>query len=168
MVDRPQHVAEGFAVADHAADRDAAKSHAVIAAFTPDQDAPRAFAADAVIGECDFQRGIDGFGSGVGKEHPVHALRRDRGEFFRRLECDRVMHLKAGRVIHGLGLLFDRVHDRAAAVAGIDRPQAGNAVEHLAAVLGLVIHVLGGHQQAGCGFELAVGGEGDPQRIEVQ
>ena len=74
VIHGPQHVAEGLAVADHAADRDAAEAHAVITAFAADQHAPGAFAAHAVIGERDFQRGVDRFGAGVGEEHLVHAL----------------------------------------------------------------------------------------------
>ena len=129
---------------------------------------PGAFSAHTVIGERDFQRSVDRFGTGVAEEHPVQALRRNCGQLFGCLEGGGMMHLEAGRVIHGGRLLLDRLDDRGAAVAGIDRPQAGDAVEHLAAVMRLVVHVLGRHQQAWRGLELAVGGEGDPQRIEIQ
>ena len=168
VIDRSEHVAEGLAVADHAAYGNAAEADAVVAALASDQDAARAFAADAVVSQRDFQRGIHCFGAGVGEEHPVHALRGDRRQLFRRLEGDGVVHLEAGRVVHGLGLLLDRVDDRAAAVACVDRPKPGDAIEHFAAVLGLIMHILGGHQQAGRGLELAIRGEGNPQRVEVQ
>ncbi len=118
----------------------------MITALASDQHAPGALAAQAMVSQRDLQRGVDGFGAGVGKEHVVELLRRDRHHFFRGLECGGMMQLEAGGVIDGLGLLLDRVDDRPPAVAGIDRPQSGNAVEHLAAIVGLVMHVLGGHQ----------------------
>src|SRR4051812_30727190 len=121
-----------------------------------------------MIRKRDFQRRVDRFRSGVAEEYAVKALRRNGHQFFGRLECRRVVHLKTGRVIDGFGLLLDRIDDRAATVAGVDGPQAGDAVENLAPIVGLVMHVLGRHQQTRRSLELPVCGEGNPQWIEIQ
>src|SRR5260370_42626860 len=78
-----------------------------------------------------------------------------------------MMQLKAGGVVYGLRLLLDRIDDFLAAVAGVYGPQTGDAVEHLAAVLRQIVHVLGGHQQARRRLELAVGREWHPQPFPI-
>ena len=77
VVDAGEQRAEHLAVADDAADRDAAEADAVIAALAADQPRARAFAARAVIGERDLERRVDRFGAGIGEEDVVEALRRD-------------------------------------------------------------------------------------------
>ena len=57
--------------------------------------------------------------------------------------------------------------DRLAAVAGINAPETGGAVEHFAAVGRGVVHVLGLGQHARGALELAVGCEGQPQGFEI-
>ena len=86
----------------------------------------------------------------------------DGGERLRRLEGERVAHLERRGVVELDHRGRDRVGDLAAAVAGVDAPQAGGAVEHLAAVGREVMHALGAGEQARRGLELAVGRERHP------
>ena len=75
MIDARQHAAVHFAIGRHAAHRYAAEAHAVIAAFAADEDSAMAFTARAVIGQCNFQRGIHGLGAGVAEEHMIQIAR---------------------------------------------------------------------------------------------
>ena len=159
---------EHLAVAHHAADRDAAEADAVIAALATDQHAAGAFPPHAMVSDGDLERGVHRLGSRVDEEHMVHALGRDLHQAIRRQERPRAVHLEAGGVVHALGLLLDRIHDRLAAVARVHRPQARDSVQDLASVVSGVVHVLGGHQQARRCLELAVGGEWQPERLEIQ
>jgi len=65
------------------------------------------------------------------------------------------------------GLFADRGDDRLAAMAGIDAPQPGGAIEHLAAIGGGIIHALRRGEQPRVGLEIAIVGERHPERIEV-
>ncbi len=76
-------------------------------------------------------------------------------------------HLEGGREVHDRGLLLDRLDDLAAAVPGVDAPQAGGAVQHLAVVVGVVEHALRAGEHARRGLERAVGREGHPEGVEV-
>ena len=167
VVDAGEQRAEEFAVGDDAADRDAAEADAVIAALAADQARARAFAADVVIGERDLERGVDRLRAGIGEEHMVEAGRRQRGDAARELEGLRMGELERGRVVELGRLGADRLDDRVAVVAGIGAPQAGGAVEHGAAVGGVVVHVLGARDQPRRGLEGAVGREREPVGVEV-
>ena len=127
--------AEELAVVDHAADRDAAEADAVIALLASDQPLPRAFAAQAVIGDRDLQRGVDGLGAGVREEHVIEIAGRELDQAVRELEAGRMTHLERRRVFHRRELLAHRLGDFLAAMTGVDAPQAGDAVENLAAVV---------------------------------
>ncbi len=137
VVDAGQQRAEHLAVGDDAADRDAAEVDAVIAALAADQAEARAVAVHAVIGERDLEGGVDRFRSGVGVEHVVHAFGRDVDQAVGQLEGLGMAELEGRRIVELAGLLADRLGDLRAAVAGIDAPEAGRAVEHLTAVMGL-------------------------------
>jgi hypothetical protein len=76
-------------------------------------------------------------------------------------------HLKGGREFHGAELLGHRLGDLAPAVAGVHAPQARDAIEHLAAVGGPVVHALGARQQPRISLELAVGRERHPEGVEI-
>ena len=167
VVDAGQQRAEHLAVGDDAADRDAAEIDAVIAALAADQAEARAVALGAMIGERDLQRGVDRFRTGIGEEHVVEALRRDVDQPVGEFEDDRVAHLEGRRVVELGRLLLDRLGDLRAAVAGIDAPQPGRAVEHLAAVGRRVVHVLGGHEHARRLLELPVRRERHPECAEI-
>src|SRR5262245_18852340 len=75
--------------------------------------------------------------------------------------------LEGGCIVELGGLCADRVDDRVAVVAGIGAPEAGGAVEHLAAVGRVVVHALGARDQPGRGLEGAVGRERQPVGFEV-
>ena len=167
VVDAGQERAEHLAVGDDAADRDAAEIDAVIAALAPDQPEPRALALGAVIGERDLQRGVDRFRPRIGEEHMVHALGRDVDQPVGQFEHDRMAHLECRRVIELRRLLLDRLGDLGPAVAGIDAPEPGCAVEDLAPVARRVVHVLGGDQHARRLLELTVRRERHPERAEI-
>ncbi len=76
-------------------------------------------------------------------------------------------HLEGRAEIHGCGLLLNRFNDFWMAVAGIDAPQTGCAVEDLAAVVRRVMHAGGGYQHARFGLELPIGSEGHPEVVGI-
>src|SRR2546429_3695350 len=75
MIDRRQQIAECLSVCRYAADRNSAEIRAVIAAFAPDQPAPRTFAARTMIGQRNLERGIDRLGTGIRKKRIVEVGR---------------------------------------------------------------------------------------------
>ena len=167
MIDAGQQRAEEFAVADDAADRDAAEADAVIAALAADQARARAFAADVVIGERDLERGVDRLRSGIAEEHMIEVLRRQRRHPARQLERLRMRKLKRRRVVELGRLRADRRDDRIAVVSGVGAPQPGGAVEHGAAVGRVIVHVLGARDQPRRGLERAIGREREPVGLQV-
>src|SRR5471032_2438570 len=95
MIDvRQQPARKRLAVRPNAADRDTTETHAVIPALAANQLRALAFAACTVIGEGDFQRGIDGLGAGIREEDAVEAFRHDRCNLRGRFERERVAHLE--------------------------------------------------------------------------
>ena len=168
VVDARQMGREGAAVRHHAADRHAAEADAVIAALAADQARPRSLSDGALIGQRDLQRGVDRLGAGIGEEDAVEPLRRDLGEPLGEIERQRMAHVERGREVEVRQLPLDGGGDLAAAMAGIDAPEAGRAVDHLAAVDGGVVHALGGSEQPRRFLELPVGRERHPERIGLQ
>ena len=79
----------------------------------------------------------------------------------------RVAHLERRREVHLGGLVLDRLHDLRPRMAGVHAPQAGHAVEDLAALVVPVVHARGLGQQARRLLELAVGREGHPVGVEI-
>ena len=124
MIDAGQQRAEELAVVDDAADRNAAETDAVIAALAADQPGAGAFAAHIVIGERDFERGIDRLRAGIAEEHAVEIGRRQRGNAARQFKGLRMGELKGRRIIEFFGLPLDRGDDRIAVMPGIAAPQA--------------------------------------------
>ncbi|KAG0776810.1 hypothetical protein G6F22_012309 [Rhizopus arrhizus] len=161
-----QRAGERLTVGRDAADRDAAETHAVIAAFAADQAGALAFAAGPVVSQGNFQGRIDGLGAGVREEDAVQALGHEAGDSRGGFEGQRVAQLEAGRGIHDAGLAGNRVDDFLAAVAGVDAPQAGGAVEDRAAIDIFVVHALGAYQYTRRRLVLAIGGEWHPVRVQ--
>jgi hypothetical protein len=151
----------------HAADRDAAEVDAVVAAFAPDQPGARALAAHAVVGDRHLQRGFHRLGARVGEEHLVHARGGDLRQRVGQLEGLRVRHVERRREVEFGRLLLDRFDDLRPRVAGVDAPQARHAVEHLPALVVPVVHAGRLGQNARRLLELARGGEGHPEGIEL-
>ena len=168
VVDARQMGRERAAVRHHAADRHAAEADAVIAALAADQARPRPLSDGALVGERDLQRGVDRLGARIGEEDAVEPLRRDLGEPLGEIERQRMAHVERGREVEVRQAALDGGGDLAAAVAGIDAPEAGRAVDHLAAVDGGVVHALGGSEQPRRFLELPVGRERHPERIGLQ
>ena len=167
VVDALQHRPEGAPVGDHAADRDAAEADAVIGALAPDQPVALALAARPMIGDRDFERGVNGFRSGVGEEHAVevarHLVRDPRGQ----LEHLVVAELEGRREIERRDALLHRLDHLGMAVAEIGAPQARRAVQDVAAVVRAVMHALGADHKARVRLELAVRGERLPERLQI-
>ncbi|MCY1304760.1 hypothetical protein D9M70_545290 [compost metagenome] len=96
---------EDAAVVEDAADRNAAKADTVIAALAADQAGAGALANRALVGDRDFQRRVDRFGTGAGEEHAIKLLSLGAGgdlrKAFGEVEGDRVAHLEGGGEIHG-------------------------------------------------------------------
>src|SRR4029077_11744855 len=88
VIDTGQERAEEFAIVDDAANRNAAEAHAMIAALTPDQSGAAALPAHIMIGERDFERGVDRLRSRIAEKHAVEVARCQRrnpaGELERR------------------------------------------------------------------------------------
>ena len=107
MIDPGQQGArEGFAVGDHAPDRDAAKAHSVIAFGATDQAEAAAITACPVVGERDLECGIDRLRTGIGEEHVLETVPRSlsqRGGQFKRLV---MTGLKGGRIVKHIQLPF--------------------------------------------------------------
>ncbi len=167
VVDAGEQRAEQLAVVDDAADRDAAEADAVIAALAADQARARAFAAHRLIGERDLERGVDRLRAGIAEEHVVEVAGRERRDAVRELERLRMGELERRRIVELAGLALDRRDDRVAVVAGIAAPQAGGRVDHLAAVGGDVVHVLGARDQARRLLEGPVRRERHPEGFEI-
>ena len=168
MIDAGQMGRECTAVVDHAADRHAAEADAVIAALAADQTRARRLTGGALIGERDLQRGVDRFRARIGEEDTIESFRRDLGQPLGEIERNGVAHLERRREVQGHQLTLDGRGDLAAAMAGVDAPQSGRAVDHLAAVDGGVMHALGGGEQPRRSLELPVGRERHPEGIELQ
>jgi hypothetical protein len=84
------------------------------------------------------------------------------------IEGDGMAHLERGREIESHQLALDGRRDLLAAMAGIDAPEPGGAVDHLAAVNAGVIHALGGGDQPRRFLELPVCRERHPEGFEVE
>ncbi|MNT50675.1 hypothetical protein D3C72_1876050 [compost metagenome] len=96
-----------------------------------------------------------------------HVVRREIDQAVGKLEGLGVAELEGRGVVEFAGLFADRLGDLRAAVAGIDAPEAGGAVEHLAAVMGRIVHVLGADEEARFLLELAVCRERHPEGAQV-
>lgn len=77
MVDLRQQRSEIAAMTSESADRKSAPAHAVIGLGAADEPDARTLAPGAMIGACDLQCRIDGFGTGIGEENMVEARWRD-------------------------------------------------------------------------------------------
>jgi hypothetical protein len=119
------------------------------------------------IGDGDLEGGIHRLRAGVGEEHMVEIAGQHGREPGGQLEGEGVAHLEGGREIHPADLVAHGLDDLLAAVAGIDAPQAGGAVEDLAVVVGGVVHAFRAHEQARLALELPVVGEGHPEGFEI-
>ena len=162
VVDAVHERPEQLAVGDHAAHRDAAEAHPVIAALAADEARARALAAHALRGDGDLERRVHRLRARVAEEHVVEVAGHQCRQPRRQLEGAGMAHLEGRRVVHARHLVLHRLDDLGAAVAGIDAPHAGGAVEHLAPVGVGVVHVLGRDQHARMALEVPVGGERHP------
>ena len=122
MVHIRQQRAELLAIGANAAHRHAAKAHAMIAAFAPDQPHARAFAPRLVIGQRNLQRCISGFAARIGEENAVHTLRRHIRHARSGFKGYRVAKLEGGGEIHDGRLLLDGLHNLPPAMPGITAP----------------------------------------------
>ena len=89
------------AVVDHSAYGCPAEPNTMIAALTSDEPGAVTLPTGAVIGEGNFQGGIDRFRSRIGEKDPFKSLWRDCQEALGKLKGDRVSHLKGRGKIHG-------------------------------------------------------------------
>ena len=165
MVGAGQQRPEALAVADNAADRDAAEVDAVVAALAADQPGSRSVAAGTVVADRHLECRLDGFGARIGEEDLVESVGGELYESFRQLEGLRVPHVEGRREIHFGGLLCNRLHDARPGVAGVDAPQPGDAVEDLAALGRPVVHARGLGKHPRVLLELPVGRERHPERV---
>ena len=166
MIDVAQHRAERFTVVGDAADRHAAEIRAVIAAHAPDQAGTLCLTLRAPVGKRNFQRGVGGFRTRIAEEDVVEARGRHRRNAAGEFDDGRVCELKGRREVEFFGLLGDCRRDLLAAVPGERAPKASKTVEQFAALRVVVEHALPARDDARLGLELAVRGEGKPDRFE--
>ena len=155
-----------FAIRFDAAHRNATEAHAMIAARAPDEHVALRFAAGQMIGHGDFECAVHRFAAGVREEHLAHAGGEQLHQLVGQREGERMPHLKARREIQRRCRPTDRVDDGGAAVSRVHAPEPSGPVENLAAVIGLIMHVLGADEQSRSCLERLVGGERHPLRIE--
>ena len=74
---------------------------------------------------------------------------------------------KRCRVVQRIELFFDGFVDRFPVVTGRDAPQAGNAIDHLPAIVGGEMHAVSGHHHTGVSLELFIGREWQPLMVHV-
>jgi hypothetical protein len=148
-----------------AADREPAKTHAVIALGAPDQLGTPAIAGQPVIAARDLDRGVDRLRSGIGEESMVEPGRRQLGQRPREGDRAGMRHAERRHEIEFARRLADRLDDRRAAMAGIDAPQPRHGVDHAAPVGERVVHPLRRRDHQRRVAELAHRGEGHPQRV---
>ena len=75
--------------------------------------------------------------------------------------------LERRRVVELFGGASDRRDDRVAVMAGIGAPQSRGAIEQRAVVGGIVMHVLGAHDQARRALKAAIGRKRQPKGFEI-
>jgi hypothetical protein len=97
----------------------------------------------------------------------VEIARQQGGMARRQLEGLGMAHLEGRGVVHLVELLGDRRLDLLAAMAGIDAPQTGRAVDDLAALRRPVVHALGLGQHPRVLLELPVRRERHEEGFEV-
>ena len=167
VVDAGEERAKELPVIDDAADRDAAEADAVIAALAADEAGARAVAAHVVIGERDLECGVDRLRTRIAEEHMVEIAGREGRDAACEFKRVRMSELECRCVVELLRLALDRRDDRVAVVARIAAPQAGSAVEHSAAVVGVIVHPLGPRDQPRRLLEGAVRRKRHPERFEI-
>jgi hypothetical protein len=145
----------------------AAEADPVIAAFAADQADALTLPPHVVVGERNFQRGVDRFRAGIAEEHVVEVAGREVCDPACQLERLGMGELERRRIVELGGLALDRLHDRIAIVARIGAPHPGGAIEHGAAVRPVIVHVLGAHDEARRFLEGPVRRERNPVGFEV-
>jgi hypothetical protein len=161
-----ERLAVDLAVADDAADRDAAEVDAVVALLAADEPGLGALALEPPVRARHLERGVGGLGARAAEEHVIEAGRRQGLQPVGELERRGVAELERRRVVERRGLALDRLDDLAAAVAQARAPQARQPVEDLAAAIVGVVRALGGDDHARVLLELAIAGEGHPVGVE--
>ncbi len=167
MVNTAQHLAKGLAVTRNTPDRNTTEVHTVIAAFTTDQTGPLTIATCAMIGQCDFKRGLNRFRTGVGIEHMVKIARHQLSQTAGQLERLGMAHLERRCVIQLIHLRLDRFDDFRTLVTGVAAPKACRTVKDIAVVVGFVIHAISRDQHTRGLLELTVGRKGHPERRKI-
>ena len=89
-------LAEGLAVAHHAAHRDAAEVHTVVALLAADQARLARLALGAPVGARHLERCVGRFRAGAGEKHPVQPGRHVPDDAIGQLERQRVAELERG------------------------------------------------------------------------
>ena len=165
---RQQRRAVDLAVGRNAADRHAAEAHAVVAPLTADEDVAVALTPGAVVGQRHLHGGVGRLGAGIAEQHLVQVAGRHGRDRFGGQEGLVVAHAEGGAVVQRVELLLDGLVDRLAVVARAHAPEAGDAVDDLAAVVRGEVHAVGGHEHARVFLEAAVGREGQPLVVHAE
>ena len=118
----------------HAAEGGAAEGAAVVGVVAGDDDGALRLAEELPVAADHADDGVVGFGAGAGEEDIVEAVRGEVGEGLGEFYGAGGGALEEAVVVGEFGeLAVDGVADVAAAVADVDAPEAGHAVEDLVA-----------------------------------
>ena len=159
---------EHLAIGDDAADRDATQANAVITAFPADDAGPCRVTAQAMVGDGNLERRVDGLRARIHEEHAVVRTTRQGSDARGERKRGRMAHLEAGREVERFDLGLHGLDDGRVRVAERRTPEARQAVEHAAAVGELVVGTLRLGDQPRLGLEVAVVREGHPPVAQVE
>ena len=165
---RQQRGAVDLAVGRNAAHAHAAEVDAVVAALAADEDVAVAFAARPVVGQRHLQGRVGRFRAGVAEQHLVQVAGRHGRDHLGGTEGLVVADAEGGRVVQRVQLGLDGLVDGLAVVARAHAPQAGNAVDDLAAVVRGEVHAVGADEDARVFLESTVGREGQPLVVHAE
>ncbi|MNQ47493.1 hypothetical protein D3C85_613380 [compost metagenome] len=154
----------------HPAEAGAGHGGAVVAVDAADDHLLLWLALDRPVVAHQAQHGVVGLRAGAGEEHVLHARRGQLGDRRGQLDGRRVGGLEE-QVVEGQleHLPVGDVGQLAAAVADVDAPQAGHAVEDLVPLAVPQVDAVGaGDDACALGAELLVVGEGREQVLAAE
>lgn len=150
-----------------AAHRDAAETHAVVAARSTDKPCTSTVPPRAVESQGDLQRGIHRLGTRIAEEDMIQRPWQERREAACEFERQRMPDLKGREKIGDRRLRLNRLGDLAPAVARIDAPEPRGSIQHRPTVGREIVHLASRREQKRLGFECPIVGERHPERVKI-
>jgi len=117
-----QQTAEELADISNAADRNATKINAVIAALSTNQPLTSPFSPDSMVGDRNLQRRLHRFRAKIGEESVVYVTLQHYRQSIRKFKHTRMTHLESRRIIERQMLIaafgYKLSQERISAVGG--------------------------------------------------